>query len=173
MLWGSTSLDAVGSKELDFNAGYQFGNFYIGFTDYWWNGEGASYFMENTHYGELNLAYTICDGFPLTIAANTFLYGADKKANGDQAYSTYINASYPFSCGAFDFNAGIGYITNTEDNSAYAANASDDCGISDISLRASYDLVLSEKFSLPLFTDVIFSPLYDNAYIVFGLSLGL
>lgn len=177
--WGSTSLD-MSSKELDFTIGYELGNFSLSFTDYWWDGKNAAnYFrvgsLEPTaHYGEVALGYTISEKFPLALSASMYVYGADKRFNDDgeevQAYSTYLHASYPFAIKSFDFEAGIGVAPYKK--GAYAIDHANSC-ITDINLCISRDIVFSEKFTLPLFVDTIFSPAYNDAYIVFGLSLNL
>lgn len=174
--WGSTSITfSDGAKELDFYASYEIGNFSIGFTDYWWEGKSANnYFTKlegySGHLGEVSLGYTICDKFPLALSASMFVYGdQDLDEKGNQAYSTYLRASYPFAIKSFDFEAGVGVVTRKD---AYYA-AERNSNVTDVNLRVSRDIVFSEKFTLPLFVDTIFSPAYNDAYIVFGLSLNL
>ncbi len=160
-------------KELDFYVAYEVGGLSIGFTDYWWEGEGSRYFTtagRTSHYGEVNLSYTFGEKFPLTLAANTFVYGGgDLNDEGKQAYSTYFRASYPFAIGGFDFEAGLGMISSKYKG----CYANDYSVVQDVNLCVSYDVQITEKFSLPLFVDTIFSPACDDAHIVFGFSLNM
>ncbi|MFI3283124.1 MAG: hypothetical protein SNG10_06380 [Rikenellaceae bacterium] len=180
--WGSTSFSSIteiaypsAHKELDFTLGYSVGGFSIALTDYWWSGEGASYFASDAHMLEVALGYTFGDSFPLSIGVSTMICGADKasfyKEDGsanDQAYSTYITLDYPFAIGDVDVNANIGLTPAAGMYSGY-----DEAGVCSVGLTFSYDLVKSDKFSLPVFVDTSFSPIQDNAYIVAGFSFSL
>lgn len=175
--WGSTSLTNYDSKELDFILGYEIGNFSVSFIDYWWDGKvnsidgsGPKYFNAGLHYGEVTLAYTLCEKFPLTLSASTYVYGDDKTRDGDQAYSTYLNVSYPFSIKEFDLGVGMGFATYKY--GVYGI-ADDRSCITDISLSASRDVKITENFSLPLFVDVILAPAYNDAFFIIGMSFNL
>ncbi len=175
--WASTSIANFDSKELDFILGYEIGNFSISMTDYWWDGKtnsidevGPKYFNAGLHYGEVALSYTICEKFPLALTACTYIYGDDKTRDGDQAYSTYLNVSYPFSISDYDLGVGMGFATYKYGVYGIAEDRS--C-ITDISLSVSRDVKITENFSLPLFADVILSPAYNDAFFIFGMSFNL
>ena len=48
----------------------------------------------------------------------------------------------------------------------------DKAAFTDISLKASKALVLSDKFSLPVFVQAIASPINDHVYLVAGVGIG-
>ena len=48
----------------------------------------------------------------------------------------------------------------------------DKAAFTDISLKASKALVLSDKFSLPIFVQAIASPINDHVYLVAGVGIG-
>ncbi len=174
--WGSTSLDATSGKELDFTVGYEIGGFSIAATDYWWNGEyndagaSAQYFEPNSHYQEVALGYTFGEDFPLSLSVATMVHG------DDDMYSTYIQASYPFSISAVDCTATIGATPAEGMYSGLADDglAANKAGITSVGLNFSYDLLGGKsKFSLPVFVDVSVSPIQEDAYIVAGFSFSL
>ena len=162
--WGSTDFSTF-AKELDFYISYEIGGFSVSVTDYWWSGEGESFFKERSgHYFEAGLSYTFPEKFPLSIGINTmFLGDGDKDEEGKQRYSTYISASYPFPIGDTECEVGIGV-------SPWEGLYSDKFNVATISAKAAKKLKLSSEYSLPVFVEAIFSPAQDNAYLVFGIK---
>jgi len=162
--WGSTDISAL-AKELDFYLSYETGGFSATITDYWWMGEGESFFKERSgHLFEASLSYTFSEKFPLSLGVNTMFFGdIDKDEDRKQMYSTYITASYPFTIGSVDCEIGIGV-------SPWKGLYSDKFDVASVSAKASKSLKVTESFSLPIFVELILSPAQDNAYLVFGLS---
>ncbi len=171
--WGSIGTESDDAKEFDITLGYGTGGFSISLTDYWFN-TGAGYFHyeahETVHVLEAQIGY---DFGPLAINWYTNLAGADYcKYDGDRAYSTYISVSAPFTLGGIDWSAEIG-VTPWE-TSFY--NCTDDCvgsngfEVCNITLGASKDIKITDKFSLPLFASATWNPRTEGAYFVVGLS---
>ncbi len=166
--WGSVGFESTDTKELDFTLGYNTGGLTVAVTDYWFNqtnGVSNRYFdyqANNTaHVFEATLAY---DFGPLALSWNTNFAGADaKKANGDRAYSTYIEAKAPFKLGGTDFAAEVGF---TPWEGAY----SNKFNVTNIGLRADRDLQITDAFALPVFAKVTMNPYEDQAYFVFGMT---
>ena len=95
------------------------------------------------------------------------VWGADKDVEGDQAYSTYIEAAYPFSVKTFDLVAMVGASPWKS-----AANyLNDGFAVTNVSLRASKDIRISERFSIPVFTQVLWNPNREDVHFVFGFSI--
>jgi hypothetical protein len=162
--WESTDLSAL-AKELDFFLSYETGGFSIDVTNYWWSGEGKSFFKEyGRHFLEAGLGYTFSEKFPLSLGINTMLWGdGDKKEDGKQQYSTYFTASYPFAVKDIDCEAGVGI-------SPWKGMYSENPNVASIAVRATKRLQLSDKYTLPVSVELILSPARDNAYVVFGLN---
>ncbi|MFI3317936.1 MAG: TorF family putative porin [Rikenellaceae bacterium] len=163
--WGSTGLglsDAFNGKELDFTLGYEVGGFSISLTDYWWDGQGAAYFESTAHQLEASVGYSFGEAFPLGITWSTMVAGAYDEDN----YSTYINFSYPFSVSAVDCEVNLGITP-------WAGAYADGFDICSVSARFSYNLVETDKFTLPIFVETIFAPAMDDAFIVAGLSFAM
>jgi uncharacterized protein (TIGR02001 family) len=164
--WGSSNFSG-GNKEVDFTVGYEIAGLSLAVTDYWWEGEGAfNYFKyEDAHHFEASLGYTLpTESFPLSLSWNTMFAGADTKADGKRASSTYISATYPFSIKSVGLEAAIG-ITPWE--GIYAEKFA----VTNISLKASKEIKITDSFSLPVFGQVIINPNSEGIYFVFGVSL--
>jgi hypothetical protein len=168
--WGSVDIASMGSKEVDFTLGYSIAGVSLSVTDYWWEGEGIykyfNYKNETTdHLWEASAAYTLPTvSFPLTLSWNTFFAGNDKDSEGKAAYSSYVEASLPFSIKNVGLEAAIGL---TPYEGYYAPNAS----VVNVSLKASKEIKISDSFSLPVFGQIVVNPRSEDIFFVFGLSL--
>lgn len=165
--WGNTNFTG-GNKEFDITAGYQFGPLGVAVTDYWWEGEDAykylNYGKTTGHQFEGALTFTLpTESFPLALSWNTFFAGNDKDAEGDNRFSTYITAEYPFKVKDVDLQVGIG-LTPWE--SFYA----DKLALVDINLKATKSVTFSDSFSLPVFGQISLNPRTEDVFIVFGVS---
>ena len=168
-VWGSTDLDNF--KEVDLSVGYSVGGFSVGVTDYWWGGQRlgdgrfAPYFKYgDTHYFEGTLAYEFGEKFPLGISWSTMFAGADKKENGDRAWSSYVELAYPFSVGSVELTAAAGAAP------AWLPGGYDGFQISNVSLKASRAIPVSEKYEIPLFVQLAVNPQLNYMNLVIGLS---
>ncbi|MDL2213265.1 hypothetical protein LJC21_02680 [Bacteroides sp. OttesenSCG-928-E20] len=168
--WASVPFSGEG-KEVDFALGYQVGGFSIGITDYWWAGEGAYEYFEykshkTAHHFEAALGYTLpAEKFPLALSWSTMFAGEDYyKGDGKRAYSTYISAAYPFQIKSISLEAEAG-ITPWE--GMYANEFS----VVSVGLKASKEIQITNKFSVPVFGQVIANPKAQDIFFVFGISL--
>ena len=165
--WGSTDFSSD-FKELDFFISYETGGFSVTLNDYWWEGEGASYFNKfkrDDRFLEASIGYTFSGKLPLSLEFSTMLSGdGDKDANGKQFYSSYIAASVPFSIGNIELETGIGI-------SPWKGMFSDkDFEVAAINFKATRNLQITQK-TIPLSVELILSPARDNAFLVFSLRL--
>jgi hypothetical protein len=168
--WGSSDLFGGGGKEVDFSVGYSIAGLSLAITDYWWAGEGVykyfNYKKETTdHLWEASVSYTLpVASFPLSLSLNTFFAGVDLKADEKRAYSSYFEASLPFSVKDVGLEVALGL---TPGESIYAEKAS----VVNLSLKASKEIKITDSFSLPVFGQIIANPRSEGIYFVFGLSL--
>ena len=172
-VWGSTDLDNF--KEVDLSVGYSVRGFSVGVTDYWWGGQRlgdgrfAPYFKYgDTHYFEGTLAYEFGEKFPLGISRSTMFAGADKKENGDRAWSSYVELAYPFSVGSVELTAAAGAAPWAAP--AWLPGGYDGFQISNVSLKASRAIPVSEKYEIPLFVQLAVNPQLNYMNLVIGLS---
>ena len=172
-VWGSTDLDNF--KEVDLSVGYSVRGFSVGVTDYWWGGQRlgdgrfAPYFKYgDTHYFEGTLAYEFGEKFPLGISWSTMFAGADKQENGDRAWSSYVELAYPFSVGSVELTAAAGAAPWAAP--AWLPGGYDGFQISNVSLKASRAIPVSEKYEIPLFVQLAVNPQLNYMNLVIGLS---
>lgn len=167
--WGSQSLTkSDGAQEFDLILNYSIGRFGITLLDYWWNGIAAPYGdYKHDHHFEASLSYTISERIPLTLSWSTMFAGGDDNQSGNRAYSTYINASYNIQCSyEVTLTPSIGF---TPWKGMYNA---DGATVADIALKASKDIKITERLSIPLFVQAIVAPSSDKTYLLGGVSLG-
>ena len=185
--WGSTPLsnfaEKTTPKEFDINLGYAWNGLSVTLTDYWWGGKNRpyGYYGKDGYQGDINgghhfegtVAYNFGEKFPLTLSWSTWFAGADRDVNAgknDRFYSTYINAAYTISLPAdITLVPSIGF---TPWEGYYTYGLDKDAAVTDISLKASKEVKVSDDFSIPVFVQAISAPVVDQTYIVAGFSLG-
>ncbi len=170
--WGSVGLtDAADTKELDLTLSYTIGGLTIGITDYWTNDgldPDARYFKYDAHgtnhVFEANIGY---DFGPVALGWYTNFAGNDGvNKDGGRAYSSYVDISAPFHFATCDWTATLGvvpYATDYYHTTGFA--------VTNISLRAIKDIKVTDKFSIPVFGEIVSNPCSQKAYLVFGFTL--
>jgi len=168
--WGSVGLsDNTDTKEFDLTAAYSLAGFNVGITDYWFNTPSDRYFYyvthKTSHVFEANLGYNFG---PLALQWYTNVAGNDGfNQNGKRAYSSYVELSAPFSFAGCDWMGVIGAVP-------YATSFYSQAGsfaVTNISLKATKDIKITDKFSVPIFAGICCNPSNQKAYLVFGLTL--
>ena len=77
-----------------------------------------------------------------------------------------LNASYDIACPAdVTLAPSVGFTP-------WQGYYNDKAAITDISLKASKDVALSDKLFLPVFVQAIASPINDRVYLVAGVGIG-
>lgn len=164
--WGST--DFGDAKEFDITLGYENNGFSIAVTDYWWSGQGARYGRYSTdHFFEGTVGYQFGESIPLSVCWNTMFAGGDKDTEGDQRYSTYIEAAYDLAVGGVSLTP---KVSISPWKGMYHKEGSSGLAIPALSLRASKEIRVSEAFAPTLFTEAIVSPEHDNVFLIVGLG---
>jgi hypothetical protein len=162
--WGSGSF--IGNiKEVDIYATYAINKlFSVTLTDYNWNFSKKyfSYGSGTDHVFEATVSYAGVESLPLSASLNTMFYGADKKTNGDQAYSTYLELGYPVSESAKVF-AGASLMESV----AYGTTG---FGVTNLGIKVSKSLALTDSFSLPVYGIAGFNPTRNDAFLVAGIT---
>ncbi len=167
--WGSAGIsDSEDPYELDLTASYTTGGLSFGIHDYWSGISGDRYFYYNTHGTNHNFeAFVSYDFGVISASWQTTFAGADgKNKNGKRAYTSYFEAIAPFKLATCDWEATVGvvpYATTYYDTNGFA--------VTNVSLRATKDIKITEKFSVPVFGQIIANPCSQKAYFVFGFTL--
>lgn len=170
--WGSYGIaNSDDTKELDLTLTYTIGGFNIGITDYWTNDGGdpeARYLKyeahSTNHVFEANVGYDF--GFASLQWYTNFAGDDGLNKDGKRAYSSYFEAVVPFCLSGVDFTATAGavpYATDFYGTSGFA--------VTNLSLRATKDIKVTERFSIPVFGQVTGNPCSRKAYLVFGFTL--
>ena len=172
--WGSVGLaDPADTKEFDLTLGYTIGNFNIGITDYWFDAgldPQARYFKYDAHgtnhVFEANIGY---DFGVVGLQWFTNISGNDGvNKDGKRAYSSYIEVSAPFRLATCDWTATVGAVPYATD--FYGTNG---FAVTNLAVRASKDIRVTDSFSIPIFGEVSANPCSQKAYLVVGMSIGL
>ena len=167
--WGSYGIaNAADTKELDLTLGYSVGGLNVGITDYWNNSPEERYFLygahSTSHVFEANVGY---DFGPISLQWFTNFAGNDGlNKDGKRAYSSYFEASAPFSLIGIDWTATAGivpYATTSYETSGFA--------VTDLSLRATKQIKVTDSFSIPIFGQLTGNPCSQKAYLVFGFTM--
>jgi hypothetical protein len=173
--WASTDIGGNGNKEVDFSLGYAIGGLGVALTDYWWDGEGANRYFSRPDNGnpghllEVGVSYALPESFPLSLSWNTFLLGeGNKKADGGNSFSTYVEVAYLFKIKEVDFTVQAGFLPW---ESAVYGPAMDGFKFTSIQIGASKEVKINERFSLPVFASVIANPAVEDIHFVFGVTI--
>lgn len=167
--WGSYGIVNAGEEEFDLTLAYSIGGFNIGVTDYFCSST-AKYFQyeahKTAHVFEANVGY---DFGPLSIQWYTNFAGADGvRRSGSRAYSSYFELNAPFALGGIDWNATVGAVPTKTD---FYADCENGFAVTNVSLKATKDIKITDTFSVPVFAVVNANPSTQKAYFVFGLTL--
>lgn len=172
--WGSYGITGRDdTKELDFTLAYTHGNFTVGLTDYYCvrGGENCpgKYFLYRS--GKTAHVYEAFVGYDfrfLSLKWHTNFAGADGvNQSGSRAYSSYVEAVVPFRFVGLTWGLTVGAVPYA---TSYYASAQG-FAVTNVSLRASKEISLTKKFSLPLFAALTANPSTEKFYFTAGFSL--
>jgi len=168
--WGSVGLsDPNDTKEFDLTAAWQKGGFHIGVTDYWFNTPNERYFSyaahSTSHVFEANVGY---DFGPLALNWYTNFAGNDGvNSSGKRAYSSYVEATVPFTLADCQWTATVGAVPYA--TSLYAeANG---FAVTNVTVKATKDIRVTDSFSVPVFAGIASNPSSQKAWLLFGFTL--
>ena len=170
--WGSVGLtDSNDTKEFDVTLGYTIDGFNISITDYWFNtglDPANRYFKYDAH--GTNHVFEANVGYDFGVASvqwyTNFAGNDGANKNGKRAYSSYFEANVPFRLGGAEWTATAGavpYATTSYGTTGFA--------VTNLSLKATKDIKVTDSFSIPIFAQVAANPCSQCAYLVLGFTL--
>ena len=170
--WGSYGLtDPDDVKEFDLTLAYTTGGFNIGVTDYWFSvglDPDARYFKYDAH--GTNHIFEANIGYAFGVASlqwfTNFAGNDGLNKDGKRAYSSYVEANVPFKLATVDWTATAGavpYATDFYGTTGFA--------VTNLALKATKDIKVTDSFSIPIFGQVIANPRTEKAYLVLGFTL--
>lgn len=168
--WGSVGLsEPADTKEFDITAAYSVGGFNIGITDYWFNSPNERYFCYNSH--KTSHVFEANIGYDFGVASlqwfTNFAGNDGLNSDGKRAYSSYFEVSAPFTLGGCDWTATVGAVPFATSFYADASNFA----VTNVSLKASKDLKITDSFSLPVFAGIAANPSTEKAYLLVGFTI--
>lgn len=154
-------------SEVDAGLSYSYKWITIGFNDYYYPTttvpEDQYFNFKNKDTGHwLEATVTIApENIPAYLTVSNFFAGADKKNDGNQAYSTYaeIGTHYDF-LNDHQLALALGAAFNKSCYNGYAHNF----GICNIELKYIYNVAM-KNFTLPLSVSYIINPVYEKSYV--------
>ena len=170
--WGSYGLvNTADTKEFDLTLSYTIGGLNIGMTDYWFDRGGRDpenrYFKYDAH--GTNHVFEATVGYDFGVASvqwSTNFSGNDYKADGKRAYSSYMEVVVPFKLSAIEWTATAGAVPSA--SLQYGTNG---FAVTNLALKATKDIKITDTFSIPLFAQVAANPCSQKAYLVLGFTL--
>lgn len=181
--WGAIATNSS-FQEIDLFAKYSIGNFSIILTDYFIPTlDGTNPASSDTrfftfddkttaHTLEGALSYNFGKDFPLTVMAAAFFYGNDKRwgfdaekdANEDTYFSTYVELAYAFSVSGNNMNLFLGLTPS-------AGAFGNDFGVVNLGLKGTKAVKITDNFTLPVHSTLIYNPQLSAVNFIFGISL--
>ena len=170
--WGSYGIaDPADTKEFDLTLGYSLGGFNIGVTDYWFDAgldPQGRYFKYDAN--GTNHVFEAFVGYDFGLASlqwyTNFAGNDGVNKDGDRAYSSYFEANVPFKLASVDWTATAGavpFATTSYGTTGFA--------VTNLSLKATKDIKVTDSFSIPVFGQVVGNPCSQQAYLVLGFTL--
>ncbi|MBQ3657344.1 MAG: hypothetical protein II956_10950 [Bacteroidales bacterium] len=180
---GVEAISAVGKDdytEFDLYAAYSISGAFVSVYDYCWTQDKFEYFgpYKDYHYLELGLGYDFAEltDVPLSVSFNMMLAGANKKINGDQAHSSYIEICYaPSLSNGLDLAFTVGAaIENKDAELMYTKN--DGFNFAELKAEISKTYNLKNFCTVTPSAAIIFNPTgteyHGQSYFVGGVSFG-
>ena len=170
--WGSIGLsNPQDTKEFDITLAYSIGGLNIGVTDYWFNAgldPDNRYFKYDAH--GTNHVFEANIGYDFGIASlqwyTNFAGNDGVNKDGKRAYSSYFEANVPFNLAGVDWTATAGAVPFATDFYGTTGFA-----VTNLSLKATKDIRVTDTFSVPVFGQVTGNPCSRKAYLVLGFTL--
>lgn len=168
--WGNYGIANVDDiEELDLTLSYNAGGLTVGITDYWFGNQYVDYFRykahETAHVFEANLGY---DFGPLSLNWYTNFAGCDGcNKSSERAYSSYVEATAPFTLGGLDCEASIGAVPYA---TSYYADANG-FAVTNISVKAAKEFSVAKNLKMPVFAQLAANPSTQKMYLVLGVGI--
>lgn len=179
-VWGgmavSNESDDSHYKEIDYYVQYAKSGFSIGVWDlYNMRGEDGTigdYEEDDTHHIiDLRTSYQFNDNFPLRLEADVLLYGNDVKDDGDNVYSTYVEASYPFVKGKkVDFKGFVGAGFALNGDTHLYGDGEDSFDIVNVGFTATKKVKIFDAH-IPISATALWNPSLEIARVQLSASL--
>lgn len=158
-------------QEVDLGMSYKYRGIIIGLSDYYYPssvGEKDTYFKcsnrSTGHSIEAYLTFAM-QKIPLWFTLSTFVYGSDKKINGNQAFSSYTEVGYTYN---FNDNNALSLACGVNLNKGFYTNFEKGLNVVNITLKYTTFFQLG-GFKLPVSASYIINPYKEKLFFTFSL----
>lgn len=159
--------------EVDLGVSYTWKEFSLGVNDYYYPSVTSpkdDYFDLGKHTGhwlEGILTWSSAR-IPISLSVSNFFAGADKNAEGKQAYSTYVElAGFMNVSTNGTLNLTVGAALNESCYNGYVHGP----GICNVEFKYTYEIALKNERTLPLSVAYLVSPINKKAFVNLSTSL--
>lgn len=158
-------------QEVDLGVSYLCKYFCVGLSDYYYPssvGEKDSYFeLSNRLTGHSVEAYFtfVPQKIPLWLTLSTYVYGADKKLNGSQAFSSYAEVGYTYN---FNNNNALSLVLGANLNKSFYTDYEKGINVVNITLKYATSFKFG-SFKLPVSASYIVNPFKEKSFFTFSL----
>lgn len=178
---GGLSIYAIGAytfdnswREADLGISYTAGDFTLEVVDYFYPtvvGSSDKYFnfdnKDTGHVLEGVITYAP-SSLPITALFSTFFYGADKKENGNQAWSTYAEFGYHYDFSETNvLSVSLGASLNKSLYNNYETSFS----IVNVAVKYETELYAAKQFSIPASVQYVVNPQKEKNFLSFSLGI--
>lgn len=160
-------------QEVDLGISYNYKWLTVGFNDYYYPtavGEKDDYFVfrnrETGHYVEAVVTVTP-QKVPVYLTLSSYVFGADKKPNGNQAFSSYAEIGYNH---RFKEDKTMTLLIGAELNKGFYTDYEKGFSVCNIAAKYAASLPLG-KYRLPVCVSLVFNPYKEKAYFTFSAYL--
>ena len=84
---------------------------------------------------------------------------------------TIVELNFPFTVKGVDLNATCGVLPYDAGITTYGGDVNSGFAVTNVALKATKDIKITDSFSLPIFTQAIWNPRMEDAHLVLGISL--
>lgn len=171
---GATAINGKYS-EVDLGLSYTYKWLTIGLNDYYYpttDSPNDKYFDAKAHSTGhwLEGVVTVApENIPVYLTVSNFFAGADKKADGNQAYSTYAEMG-----GHYEFlkDNSLALAVGAAFNKSCYNGYEHDFGICNIEAKYTYTVHFKNDWTLPVSVSYILNPVYEKSFVNCTLSFG-
>lgn len=161
-------------READLGISYTINDFTLGVVDYYYPtmvGDNDKLFnyknKETGHLLEGCLTYAP-SSLPISAMISTIFYGADKKENRDQAWSSYAELGYHYD---FSETSILSVALGASLNKSLYNNFETGFSIVNVAVKYSTEIYSAKKFAIPASVQYVVNPQKEKNYISFSLGL--
>lgn len=160
-------------QEVDLGISYNYKWLTIGINDYYYPtavGERDDYFVfknRKTGHSVEAVATLVPQSFPVYLTLSSYMFGADKKPSGDQAFSSYAEIGY-----VSQFKGGnvMTVLVGVELNKGFYTDYEKNFSVCNIAAKYATSIPFG-KYKLPVSASLVFNPYKEKAYFTFSAYL--